>query len=317
MRARTVVAIVLACSTFASAQPGADLPPPEDEPPPPIAIEAPPPPPEPTPPVVAAPPGTTLPPINITITNNNTGNNNNANTQTNSQTTEQTNSQANPQTNSQTNSVPVTVTTSVNAPGAVAPVAAPPRDLVGRYEVFKPTTKPPRWITLGVSRSGVRGSIDLIGRHKFTLGVAATIGHDGDHGPDHDYDDERGVHHGRPNVGAVVYFAHTRKLGRRLEIRASLGLGFGTITGDDRRSDEVAARTTPEPIDDDGDRRHRRIAPRAEAALLVGLPLTKRLGLLAGPVISTTGRGQCGDGDDDQGKREVRKAVMAGLRFRF
>ncbi len=290
MRVRTVVAAVLACTTFAHAQPGADYPPPEEQPPP-----------APEPPVsVEAPPGTTLPPINITITNNNTGNNNNTNTQTNSQTNEQ----AHPQ----TSSVPVTVTTSVTAPGAVTP----PRDLVGRYEVFNPRTKIPRWITLGVSRSGVRGSIDLIARRKLTLGVAATIGHDAEHGPDRDH--ERPDHHGRPHVGAVVYVAHTRKLGR-LELRASLGFGFGTIGGDDSRDDEIAARSTTPDVDED--RRHRRIAPRAEAALLVGLPLTKRLGLLAGPVISTTGRGHCDNAEDDDGKREVRKAVMTGLRLRF
>jgi hypothetical protein len=302
MRVRTVVAAVLACSTFASAQPGADLPPPEEQPPPPPA-----PAPAPEPPVVSAPPGTTLPPINITITNNNNGNNSNTNSQTNSQTNEQTNSQANPQTNTQTNTVPVTVTTSINAPGAVAPITAAPRELVGRYELIKPHRTTQRWITLGFSRSGVRTSIDLLGRGPFTIGIAATVG-GGEH---HD----RGGH---PEGGAVAYLAYTRKLGR-FDVRASLGIGVGP--GDEEHGDrhgDIAARTTTgtDLDDNDGDGHgHRRFSPRAEAALLIGLPLTKRLGLLAGPVISTTGRGH--SGGDEHERPEVTKAVMAGLRFRF
>jgi len=72
-------------------------------------------------------------------------------------------------------------------------------------------------------------------------------------------------------------------------------------------------------MDRDGHGGHRHLAMRGEAALLVGLPLTKHLGLIAGPVISTSRDGgeRHGDGDHQRGEHEIAKEIMAGLRYRF
>lgn len=344
MRARTVLFTLLAGSTVAVAQPGADLPPPEP-PPEPVQAEpapAPAPPaepvqaaPEPTPapepapapaPVVVSPaaPGGAVPPITINITNNNNGNNSNTNTQTSSQANPQTNtqtsSQANPQTNTQTQTMtaPVNVTTSVAAPGAVA--AQPGvRASVDHYELLRAKEKPAKWITLGVTSdlhgpaAGVRGSFDIIGRGTWSLGVAASISHDGDgrHGPA-----RGGDGHGRPAGQAIGYIAWTGKLGR-LDLRAQVGLGAGTRNDGDRgRAPDgtIARSTTGDPTTTDpstaNDRHgHPRLGMRAEAALLVGLPLGKHLGLVAGPVVSA--------GKPEAGEKAVSAQVMGGLRWGF
>lgn len=49
---------------------------------------------------------------------------------------------------------------------------------------------------------------------------------------------------------------------------------------------------------------HGRLAPRAEAAVLVGLPLTRHLGLVGGPVLAKNSNG-------------VDATLMAGLRYGF
>lgn len=337
MRARTVLFALLAGSTAAVAQPGADLPPPEPAPEPaptptetPSPVEAAPPlqapaPAEPAPVVVtpAAPAGT-LPPITINITNNNNGNNSNTNTQTNSQanpqTNTQTNSQANPQTNTQTTSVPVNVTTSVAAPGAVA--AQPGvRARVDHYELLRAKEKPPKWITLGVTTAlhgppaGIRGSIDLISRGAWSLGVAGAISHDGGGMRGHG---GGGRGDGKPSAQAIGYLAWTGKIGR-LDVRAQVGLGAGTSSDGardgGRASDGTIARTTTgDPTTTDpsamNDRHgHGRLGMRAEAAVLVGLPLGRHLGLVAGPVISA--------GKPEAGEKAVTAQVMGGLRWGF
>lgn len=298
---KSLFAAVLAGSTFAAAQPAMPV------------DEAPPPPPPPV--TVSGPPGA-LPPITINInnTNNNTGNNSNTNTQTNNQqnpqTNNQTNDQANTQTNTQTNTVPVTVTTTVAPPSSVAPVA-PPGNVVGRYELFRPRAKSAAWLALGVtSDRGVRASLDLIVRGRFSLGIAATA--------------SGGEHHGHDGGerGAVAYLAYTTKLGR-LDVRAQLGFGVGTSGGGHdnvggRDGGAIARTTTVTDPAPDGDRQKRRFAPRAEAALLVGLPLTKHLGLFGGPVISAT---RDREADRQDGGRHhggsVDKAMTAGLRWSF
>jgi len=301
---KCLLAAVLASSTYAAAQPGMPV---EEQapPPPPVSVEG--------------PPGA-LPPITINInnTNNNTGNNSNTNTQTNDQHNPQT--QDNAQTTTQTNSVPVTVTTTVAPPSSVAPVVLP-GNAVGRYELFHPRHKTAKWLALGVtSNHGVRASIDLIARRRFSFGIAASAsggdGH-GHHGGDH----ER-------SPGVVAYVAYTKKLGRRLEMRAQLGFGVGGTGGDDDRDDGTIARMTE--TDEGGDRERdckKRLAPRAEAALLIGLPLTKHLGVFAGPVITATkdrddenrDRALSGDGGHDERRHggSVDKAMTAGLRWSF
>ena len=314
MRVRTVLFALLAGSTFASAQPGADLPPPDAEP---LPVEAPPPPePEPLPPppapapVVVTPtaPGSAVPPITINITNNNTGNNSNTNTQTNSQANPQTNTQ----TATQTNTAPVTVTTTVAAPGAALPLP-PVRAAVDHYELLRLTQKPAKWIALGVTSdlhgppSGIRGSIDLIGRGAWTLGIAGAISHDGEHGHG------RGGH-GRPSASAVAYIAWMGKLGR-FDLRAQIGLGAGTSAGTeqrglDRATDTIQRTTTGGTMtDDDSPKGGHRLGMRAEAAVLVGLPLGKHLGVIAGPVVSA--------GKPEAGEKAVDAQLMAGLRYRF
>jgi hypothetical protein len=306
MRVRTVVFALLAGTTIASAQPGAELPPPD------AAPEPEPPPVEVTPPA----PGAAVPPITINITNNNTGNNNN--TQTNSQDNAQTNSQANPQ----TTTAPITLTTTVAAPGAIAPLPAP----VDQYELLRAKQKPSRWITLGVTRerhghpSGIRGSIDLIGRGAWTLGVAGAISHDGKgrhaswEEPDRDDDDDDDDHHGRPSATAIAYLAWTGKLGR-LDVRAQIGLGADIAAGpgwrgdDDDDDDDDTIKRSTDDVDDSPGRRCGRLGMRAEAAVLVGLPLGKRLGLIAGPVITA--------GKPEAGETAVDGKLLAGLRFRF
>lgn len=319
---KSLLAAVLAGSTYAAAQPG--MPVEEAPPPPPVEpapVEAPP-----APPVtVSGPPGA-LPPITINInnTNNNTGNNSNTNTQTNNQQNPQTNNQTNEQTNTQTatqtNSVPVTVTTTVAPPSAVVPVQ-PPGNAVGRYELFHPRTKAPKWLAVGITTDqGVRASIDLITRGRFSVGIAASASGGGRHG--------HGRGEGDGGAGAVAYLAYTTKLGR-LDVRAQLGFGVGVSGGDHdgpggRRADGAIARTvtgTDTAPDGDG---HPKLAPRAEAALLLGLPLTKHLGVFAGPVITashdTDDRDRALAGDADGGRRHggsVDKAMTAGLRWSF
>ncbi len=335
MRARTVLFALLAGSTAAVAQPGADLPPPEPAPEPaPTPTETAPPveaaPPAPPPPQAPAPaepapggvtpatPGGALPPITINITNNNNGNNSNTNTQTNSQANPQTNTQ----TNSQTTSVPVNVTTSVGAPGAIT--AQPGvRAAVDHYELLRAKEKPAKWITLGVTTAlhgppaGIRGSMDLIGRGAWSLGIAGSISADGDgmHGAHHG---GRARGDGGASAQAIGYIAWTGKIGR-LDLRAQVGLGAGT-SGDGGRDggrapDGTLARTTTgDPTTTDpsatNDRHgHGRLGMRAEAAVLVGLPLGKHLGLVAGPVISA--------GKPEAGEKAVTAQVMGGLRWGF
>lgn len=326
MRVRTVLFAVLTGTTVAAAQPGAS----DEELPPPETAEAPPPEPEPAPlrpppapePVVVTPvaPGSAVPPITINITNNNNGNNSNTNTQTNSQANPQTNSQTNAQENAQTTTqtatVPVTVTTSLAPPSGLA--SLPPA--VDHYELLRAKQKPARWITLGVTSelhgppAGIRGSIDLIGRGAWTLGVAGAISHDGDFG----HGKMRGGDgHGKPTASAVGYIAWTGKLGR-LDIRAQVGLGASAQVDkhdhDGDEADAVIKRTTTTDDDQntDGGRRHPRLGMRAEAAVLVGLPLGKHLGLVAGPVLSA----EKPEAGEDK-KRAVDAQVMAGLRWRF
>ena len=117
-------------------------------------------------------------------------------------------------------------------------------------------------------------------------------------------------------------------------MRAQLGFGVGGTgkgrggDGSYREDDSIARGTTgaDEGDDRDGHCKHR-LAPRAEAALLIGLPLTKHLGVFAGPVITATKNRD--DDDRDRaltvdGERDVRrhggsvdKAMTAGLRWSF
>lgn len=330
MRVRTVLFALLAGSTFAAAQPGppgADLPPPEPAEAPPLPPQPEPLPPPPAPPVVVTPvapaaPGA-IPPITINITNNNNGNNSNTNTQTNSQANPQTTTQ----TNTQTNSVPVTVTTTVAAPGAVAPLP-PVRAVMDHYELLRTKDKPNRWITLGVTTDlGVRASVDLLARGAWSLGVSAGASGDGEGGHRHKHGrGPDGGERGGASAGAVAYIAWTGSFAG-LDLRAQVGLGAGTSSGgsehghhggrghdDDDNADTIersttGGTTTGEGLEMRGGHGGHGFGPRAEAALLVGLPLGRHLGIVAGPVVSAT--------KAERDEPAVNAALMAGLRYRF
>lgn len=356
MRLRTVLATLFVGSTLAAAQPGGpadppapDAPPPEEQKPPPPPAEAPTPtepaPVEPAPapppapgPVVTGPPGA-LPPITITITNNNNGNNSNTNTQTNDQKNDQQNTQTNdqkndqkndqqnPQTNDQKNEVTVT------APITVAPPLAPPgrvergrHPTIERIAIISPKRAHTKWLavglTLGDRGPGVRGSLDLLGRGHLTFGLAASAS-----APDRHGGDRHGGMHGAGDASAIAYVAYTRRLGP-LDVRAQVGLGVGL--GDQRGAGDAAAadatnvaRTVGGTDTTTTETGRPRLAPRAEAALLVGLPLTERLGIVAGPVLTTTTDDTAGGMRDLGGERgahghpDVDARVMAGLRFGF
>lgn len=363
MRLRTVLATLFVGSTLAAAQPGGpadppvpDAPPPEEQKPPPPPAEAPtptepspvepapaPPPPPAPGPVVTGPPGA-LPPITITITNNNTGNNSNTNTQTNDQknenhqTNDQKNDQKNDQQNTQTNDQKNTQTNdqknevTVTAPITVAPPLAPPgrvergrHPTIERIAIISPKPERTKWLavglTLGDRGPGVRASLDLFGRGHITLGLAASASAPGGHGGD-----RHGGMHGGGDASAIAYVAYTRRLGP-LDVGAQVGLGVGL--GDQRGAGDAAApdatnvaRTVGGTDTTSTDTGRPRLAPRAEAALLVGLPLTERLGIVAGPVLSTTADDTAGGmrdlgGRGDHGHPEVDARVMAGLRFGF
>jgi hypothetical protein len=339
MHVRFVLATLFVGSTVAAAQPTAP-PPPEDPYPPEAPADAPEPPEQaPTPtepaPIVTSPPSV-VPPITINITNNNTGNNSNTNTQTNTAPV----TVSTPVDVSTTTSTPVTVSTPVTTTTTVAPIVPPGlvdvnrgrHPTIERVTIIAPKPRMPRWLTIGVTGGedgpGIRASIDILRRGRFSLGIAANahgrgFGHHGD--DDGGFDEEHGKHGDVDGTAsAVVYLAYTKQIGR-LQLRAQIGFGADCDNDrdddddDDDRDDNTIARSVGGDDDDD---RERRGSPRAEAALLVALPLTKRLGLVAGPIVSATRR----DGDDrrfdlDDDHRHERPDVdarfMAGLRFGF
>ena len=319
MRTRTILATLCFGTTLAAAQPSD----PYEEPPAPV--EAPP-----SPSPAAPSPSSPLPPINITITNNNsdTNTNNNSDTSTNDQTNDQQqdNTQTNTQTNEQTNTNTVAPVTTPLAPPALTPPVRGPQPAIERIPMPPRRTK---WLAIGVfgghdhdhdrggdgrghGGGGIRASLDLLGRRAFTLGIAATASH-------------------RDGGSGVVYVAYTRKLWK-LDLRAHIGFGVGGNRGDrddDDRDDgapsepgtpsDTTARTVTGETDDDD--RDRDCGPRAEAGLLVGLPLGKRLGLIAGPYISSSRRDHDHAHRDD-GERRHRggppnASMLVGLRYRF
>lgn len=305
MRVRSALALLVFGHSLALAQeaPGETAPPPppappaESAPPPAPSVEAPAPPappvaatPSPVAPVQVSPPstGSSLPPINITITNNNNGNNSNTNTQTNDQT--QSNHQNNTQTNNQTVEQTNNQNQTVAPPSTIVPHFAPPV-VIERFQIAA-RRQDNRWLLLGATSDGrAVASFDLLARGAWSIGVSAG-------GDEH-----------RPDGGA--YIAWTHGLGR-LDVRALLGVGAG---GDgerhrgghdgDRNPPDVVARTI-DPTSTGGCGDHHRGGGRHEmmpvptAALLVSLPIGKHLGIVAGPTVS---------GHEASG--------LAGLRWRF
>jgi hypothetical protein len=358
MRFRSALATILVGSSFAAAHPPTDAPPPED-PYEPAPIEEAPADPAPTPtepaptepPIVTAPPGA-VPPITINITNNNTGNNSNTNTQTNTAPV----NVSTPVDVATTTSTPVTVSTPVTTTTTttLTPPTPPPllvdrgrHPTIERVAIVAPR-KPPRWLTLGVTGGedgpGLRASIDIFRRGRFAIGIAASAkarhGFDDD-GDDHDGPEEierDGEHGGRDHRmgshAAVAYLAYTRQF-RRLQVRAHVGFGVECNRGDDDDRDDDAsdgtgtiARTVGgDDRGDEGERTRRRGSPRAEAGLLVALPIGKRLALVAGPVVSATHRENDDDNDtidlDLDGDRhrhekpDIDARFMAGIRLAF
>lgn len=335
MRIPTMFALVVVGGGLASAEDAPPAPQPEPAPSetekPPAAPETPPAPPAPAP-IVTGPVTSPnqLPPINITITNNNNGNNSNTNTQTNSQTNDQKNDQKNDQHNDQTNTQTSTQTNQQDValpPGLSPPIAAPPTaTAIARYELLPPIVRPLRWITLGVvageHQHGIRGSVDLLVRRKWSLGVAATVSGDG---AGHHRGGE-GHGHGAPSGAAVAYLAYTTKLGP-FDVRAQLGFGGSSAKREssEAASDQPTIARTVTGGDPQVDQRrgHGDWAPHAEAAILVGLPLTKHLSVFAGPVLSSdaeTGErdnGADGDRDGRRGHGHVEPSFVGGLTFRF
>ena len=274
MRKRSALVPLLASATFASAQPA---PPPEQAAPP---SEQP------------APPGV-LPPITINITNNNNGNNSNTNTQTNNQTNDQANHQTAPPW--------------VGAPPALTAPLAPP-SIVERYHTHREAQ---RWLLVGAMRSlhghgdgGAAASLDLLARGNFSAGLGLAADRE----------------HGAAGDG---YFAWTGRLGP-LDVRAEAGVGVsreqrhhsGRLGMREAPPSDALARTvggttgttgttTGTPTDGDHDR-HRggRASAFGEAALLVGLPLGRHLGVVAGPIATS-------------GERSVDVTLFAGLRYRL
>ena len=248
-----------------------------------------------------------MPPITIHITNNNNGNN--SNTNDNTQTNQQDNTQTNQQDNTQTNQQDVEQVVTDEAPplGVTVPPSLPLPPLPTMFERdqlsrrARPTTA--RWISLAATgdlhgRPGVRASIDLLGRRGFTLGVAGVL--DGGGG---DHRDERGGGHDS-GAAAIGYLAWTGRLGK-LDLRAQVGVG--AALGDAESKVTAIARTTGSAAERDGDPR---VTPRAEAALLVGLPLGRHLGVIAGPVISTSKL-------EVDHRGAVETTMTGGLRYRF
>ena len=104
----------------------------------------------------------------------------------------------------------------------------------------------------------------------------------------------------------------------RIDVRAQVGLGAGTSehAPDETRSDatDMIARTTGATTTPPDDRHgHGGIAmtPRAEASLLVGLPLGRHFELAAGPVITATNFDQRG------GDVPVDVTLFTGIGYRF
>ena len=338
MRLPTVLATLVVGSTLAAAQP-ADRPteppppppedpyPPEDAPPP----TEPPPAPKPAPaPVVTAPPGA---PITITITNNNNGNNSNTNTQT--TTAPVTVSTPVDVSTPVTVSTPITVTAPSTTPPVAPPIASDTsrgrHPTIERIQLLPAKRDVPAWLAIGVTGgeggAGVRAQIDLLRRGRFAIGVAATASapHGHGHGGHGGHGDLAG-RGGDATTSAVAFLAYTRLIGR-LEVRAQAGVGAQLDRGDDasrdasRDADAIARtvggnETTPTST-------RPRVAPRGEAALLVALPLTRRLGLVAGPILSATrdARGGMFDdaagGDGRRGHPDIDARFMTGLRLGF
>ena len=90
-----------------------------------------------------------------------------------------------------------------------------------------------------------------------------------------------------------------------LDLRAQVGVG--AALGDAESKVTAIARTTGSAAERDGDPR---VTPRAEAALLVGLPLGRHLGVIAGPVISTSKL-------EVDHRGAVETTMTGGLRYRF
>jgi hypothetical protein len=308
MRIQSIVALV-ALGSIASAEEPAppdteeeteDQPPPEPEQPPPNPVD---------PPIVVTPPAGTsgVPPITINITNNNNGNNSNTNTQTNNQQNDQKNDQQNQQTNEQTTHVPIAVQMTV--PVVPTPPMGPPR-----YEVMH-IASPQRWFSIGIvageHEAGIRGSIDLIARHAWSIGIAGSIV-----GNEREHEEE-----GKPRGSAVAYLAWTRKFGP-FDIRAQLGLGASTGQQQRGRDEGWRARSTSEgDNDDEHEGEHCDVSPYAEAALLIGLPITRKLSLFGGPVLSASG-GMGDERDEHRGREEAehgdaRASLVGGLVYRF
>ena len=308
-----------------SQAPGANEPPPVAPPPPVAAEPAPPPPAPPPPPPAPAPPPAPVssqPPINITITNTNTNTNPVTTTTTNTNTNPHTNT--NTSTNTNTNAATATATVTAAPPPSVVAPSAPP-GVFERYTLSAPTRSAP-WITLGAIAGdhalGARGSIDLITRGAWALGIAGSITGDGGHGrggggPDRGPRGDRGgpdrQGHGRGT--ATVYLARTGSI-RGFDVRAQLGIGveLGDAGGNDG-SMNVARTTTGTPTPPDGGRRGSgRAAPIAQAAFLVGRPLSAHWGIAAGPIVTATGKGSAGQ---DAHPAPVDVTLFAGLRYRL
>lgn len=312
MRVRSAFIPMLLSAAYAAAQPSTTEPVPP--PPAPPVEEAPPLPPPPPPPAPAPPPPTTssvvVPagtPITITITNNNTGNNNNTNTS----------SSSSPVTVTApvTVSTPVTTTntstntnTATNAGTLAPPSLAPP--MPPRHpQRFETVAR--RWAFLGATADlarrdqlGARASLDLLVHGPFALGIAGDVAA----GQDKRGHDVAG--------SATAYLAWTGHVGR-FDVRAQLGLGIGTGDETRGRRDEAGggfARVTTTGGRQGGrrgDEGATAYAPRAEAAVLVGLPLGHNLGIAAGPILRASGLDHLERG----GEKSVDVTLFAGLRY--
>jgi hypothetical protein len=324
MRIRSALIPILATATFVAAQPA----PPEGAPPPqpgePAPLPPPPPPgdPAPLPPAPPAPeepaplpppaapapavtisspsgvPPSALPPITINITNNNSN------------------------TNAQTNTAPVTVSTpatvstpvTVSAPPPSLTPAFPSRSVVEHYEVHA-HARSQLWLLLAVTGGehrdgGVRASIDLLTSGQLALGIGAMASGGELGGHEHG---RRGGHDRERSAGdsADVYVAYTTKVGL-LDVRALIGIAASRDTrrhGTGMRSDDdnAIARTTTGDTGGESSHGHGMQGIRAagEAALLVGLPLGRHIGLVGGPTLTTTDVGKHG---------QVDATMFAGLR---
>jgi hypothetical protein len=233
------------------------------------------------------------------------------------------------------------VTTTVSTPGAVsAPIApaavarSPLRGLVERYDMRRDA--PHRWLLVAATSNleheggiGARASIDLLEYRHLDLGIAGSLT------PSRSQDrhehgrggfESRGGAEGGLEGSAVAYIAVTGSLGG-LDVRAQIGLGFGSSGGmserrgrGERRDEFAIARSTvgkPTPVEPpEGDgAENASFAPRAEAALLIALPLGRHLGLVGGPVITATSLDHA---MNDRGHEpQVDVTLEAGLRYRF